>query len=265
MGTDHRGLSWSANAAAHAFAVVLACGALLCASDAHALTKMREGFASMVLTDGTSLLPRNRISRAQSGDDVIYWIQWKEPVPRSQLRCVITGPDTNLDDTENFADPSPEGYSICGMSTEEADGGTYVFAQYLNGEKVGEQSILVEKPPFFKNAKRQWKWMMGGLALIVIAGYWMRRKMTGDERSLKQVISGEPAAEKVARRPAVTIGSRAGTGVQASASAAPAPTDEAEDLRKLGVNFQWLLGQPDKPQAMEAGRRYIGLLIGARN
>ena len=252
-------------AAALLFTVPVGFAAALAAPDAHALTKMREGFASMVLTDGTSLLPRNRIYKAVAGDDVAYWIQWKEPVPRSQLRCVITGPNTSIDETENFADPAPEGYSICGVTTEDGDAGTFVFTQYLDGEKVGEQTILVEKAPFFKSAKSQWKWMLGALALIITGGYWIRRKLTGDERSLNQVITGEAGPGKSAR-PAVTIGSRVGTGASAAGSGAGAATDDAEEeLRKMGAKFQWLLGQPDKPAAIGIGRRYLGLLLKAKN
>ena len=93
------------------------------------------------MDDGTSIIPRNRVNHAKGGQDVIYWIQWKEPVDRSRLRCVVTGPDTNIDETENFASPAPEGYSACAIETEEADDGVFTFTQYLDDEKVGELSI----------------------------------------------------------------------------------------------------------------------------
>ena len=84
-------------AAVSVFAVMAGCVLLLVAPETFALTKIRDGFAAMVLTDGTSFLPRTRITRAESGDDIVYWIQWQEPIPRSQLRCVISGPGTNID------------------------------------------------------------------------------------------------------------------------------------------------------------------------
>jgi hypothetical protein len=44
--------------------------ALLATCDAPAATKVRDGFASMLLTDGNSLLPRNPIRQAKAGEDV---------------------------------------------------------------------------------------------------------------------------------------------------------------------------------------------------
>jgi len=264
MKTGFCGASRMGRAAVSAFAVLLGCAALLAAPESHALTKMRDGFAAMVLTDGTSFLPRTRITRAESGDDIVYWIQWQEPIPRSQLRCVISGPGTNIDETEPTVDPNPEGYTVCGITTEDSDSGTFVFTQYLNGEKVGEQSIVVEKPPFFRSAKKRWKFMLGILALIIIAGYWIRRKMTGDQRSLKELVGGEPGAAKAALA-GVVIGSKVGAGAPATKSVATPQSNEADDLRKLGKKFEWLLTQPDKPAAVEAGRNYLGLLMKAKN
>lgn len=248
-------------------ACFLAALALLASPDLLAATKMREGFATMVVTDGTSLMPRNPVTRARAGDDVFYWIQWKEPMPRSSLRCTIKGPDTDIDDTQIFAEAEGEGFSVCGMETEDADGGTFHFTQYLDGEKVGELSIVLEKESFFKlSLRKKWKWMMGGLAMVILAVYWVRRKMSGDTRSVKQILGGEAEAPRAVRN-SVAIGSRVVGGAQAMATTTPAPpkTDEAQDLRKLGLQFQALMAQADKSKGLELGRRYLQLLLKARN
>jgi hypothetical protein len=238
----------------------LAALALLASPDAPAATKVREGFASMFVTDGTSLIPRNPITRAHGGNDVYYWIQWKDPMPRSTLRCVITGPDnTNIDETGNFAEAEGGGFSVCGMETEDSDSGTFYFTQYLDGEKVGESSIVLEKTPFFKGGyRKKWKWMMGGLAIVILTVYWIRRKMTGDKRSLKQVMGGEPEAARAVRE-TLDMGARSG------GLPLPPKTDEAQDLRKMGLQFQALMTQADKSKGLELGRRYLGLLLKARN
>jgi hypothetical protein len=228
---------------------------------------VREGFASMVVTDGTSLIPRNPVTRVRSGQDVYYWIQWKERVPRSTLRCVITGPDTNIDETENYAEAEGGGYSVCGMETEDSEGGTFLFTQYLDGEKVGELSILVEQDSFFKGGvKKKWKWMMGALAMVILTVYWIRRKMTGDDRSLKQVMGGEAAPARIVRE-SIAAGSRASGGAQAMARGTPVSpkTDAEPDLPKLGLQYRALMAQSDKAKGLELGRRYLGLVLKARN
>ena len=249
------------------FAGLLAAFVLLAPFDAGAATKMRDGFATMVVTDGTSLMPRNTVSHARGGDDVYYWIQWEEAVPRASLRCVIKGPDTDIDDTQIFAEAEKEGFSVCGMETEESDGGTYTFTQYLDGKMVGEQTIVLEKQPFFKlSLRRKWKWVTGGISLVFLAGFWLRRKMTGDERSISQVLGGEAKADKLVREAGASVGRMPG-GAAAPVAGMPAPAkpDEAPDLRKLGLQFQSLMAQADKTQGLELGRRYLGLLLKARD
>jgi len=235
----------------------------LAASAAPSVTKMREGFATMLIADGTSLIPRNPTTRAQAGDDVYYWIQWKEPVPRSQLRCVITGPDTNIDETEFFLEPQAEGFSVCGMESEDSDSGTFTFTQYLDGEKVGQSTIYLEKRPFFRSVRQKWKWLTGALGAVILAAYWVRRKMTGDTRSLSDVMGGKESPAKAAARDALVIGSK--VGAAAAAPAAAPPGNEAEELRKAGLQFQTMIGQPDKAKGLELGRRYIAMLLKAKN
>jgi len=251
------------------FAGVLLPAVLLVPAEAAALTKLREGFATMLATDGVSRIPRNPVNRARAGDDVYYWIQWKEPVPKSSLRCVITGPDdTNIDDTQNFAEAEGEGFSVCGMETEDSDGGTYYFTQYLDGEKVGASSIFIEKESFFGrlSLRKKWKYMMGALAAVILGVYWMRRKMTGDSRSLAQVLGGESKQDR-AMSEAIAIGAKAGGGkvpsIASRVAPAPAPADEGAELRKLGMQFDAMIAQPDKAKALELGARYIAALIKA--
>jgi hypothetical protein len=239
---------------------LLAALALLASADVLAAEKVRDGFATMLVTDGTSLIPRNPVSRARGEDDVYYWIQWKEPVPRSTLRCVIKGPDTDIDETENFAEAEGGGFSVCGMGAGDGGGGTFVFTQYLNGENVGERSIFVEEEPFFKGGiRKRWKTMIGILAGIIIAVYWIRRKMTGDKRSLAQVMGGEKEATRAVRE-AVEIGSRASGRAQPIATGSP-KADDAQDLRRQGMQFQALIAQADKAKGLELGRRHVGQLM----
>jgi hypothetical protein len=55
-----------------------------------------------------------------------------------------------------------------------------------------------------------------------------------------------------------------GGGSQAIATGSP-PTDEAQDLHKLGLQYQALMTQAEKSKGLELGRRYLGLLLKARN
>ncbi|QJR16176.1 tetratricopeptide repeat protein [Usitatibacter palustris] len=234
-------------------------------------TVKRDGFANMVLTDGTSFVPRNPISRAKGGDDVIYWIQWNGPVPHSTLRCVITGPDTNLDDTENFASAEPGGYSVCGMETDDSDGGVFTFTQYLNGEKVGEKSITIDKQSFFGNLslRKKWKWLVGALAGIILLAYWIRRKMTGDKRSLSAVMGGEApdVPKKPGARGSVSIGSMTGPASGNLPPLATAPkVDPAEELarkletfkRSLAVDPAFRLSKPEDVLPIAKAARAAG-------
>jgi len=244
------------------FAGVFLPVSLLVCFDASALTKLRQGFATMLVTDGVSLIPRNPVTRARAGDDVYFWIQWKEAVPKSQLRCVITGADnTNIDETQNFAEAEGEGFSVCGMETEDSDDGTYHFTQYLDGEKVGEASIHLEKEPLFGKVslRKKWKYLMGALAAVVLGVYYVRRKMAGDTRSLKQIVWDDDKTD-AAVKDAIVIGAKAGA-VAMPRAAEPPKADEGAELRKLGMQFETMIAQPDKAKALEIGARYIALAL----
>jgi hypothetical protein len=213
-------------------------GAMLAAiPDAMAAAKLDEGFASMVLTDGTSLIPRNRITNARAGDDVVYWIKWKDPMPRSTLRCVVTGPDTNIDETENFAEPEGGGFSICAIETETGDAGQYTFTQYLDGEKVGEAHITLDPLPFFDKMtrRRQGKIILAAFALLIVGIYWFRRWRTGDTRSMKQLARGETGAEMAVELAVASRGtvSSVPTRVKSASKAPPLePADPVADFKK---------------------------------
>jgi TolA-binding protein len=205
----------------------------------HAATKADEGFAAMLLYDGDAAVPRNRITRAHAGDDVVYFIKWKEPVARSSLRCVVTGPDTDIDDTQPFETDEPNGFSVCPIETEVTDAGEYKFVQYLDGQKVGEATITLDAVGFFDRMSRRGrgKWILAAAALVVLGIYFVRRAVTGDTRSLKQLVRGESGAERAVAIAAATKGAASGLDgaaalKRANAPPAPPPPDPLDEFRK---------------------------------
>jgi len=220
-------------------------------------TKMGEGFATAVASDGTSFIPRNNVNHVQAGQDVVYWIQWKEPVARSKLRCVVTGPGTDIDETENFADANGEGYSLCGMEGEDSDGGVYTFTQYLDGQRVGELSITVEAQGFFKGGiRKRWKTMMSILGAIVFAAYWIRRWKTGDKRSFKDVLEGEAIKGAVAT-PAK--GTKAAKGNAAAAVRDAMALGGATAATVAGVDLPRVKAQDDPAEALEQFKKRLAV------
>ena len=220
--------------AAFAFAAMLAAAADASAAAA----KLDEGFAGVVLTDGSSLVPRNRITRARAGDDVAYWIKWKDPMPRSRLRCVVTGPDnTNIDDTVDFEEPEGSGFSVCPIETESGDAGEFTFTQYIDGEKVGEARITLDPLPFFDKMtrRRQGKIILAGFALLIVGIYWFRRWRTGDTRSMKQLARGETGAEMAVELAVASRGTVSSAAVPRKSgpkAPPPAPVDPVADFKK---------------------------------
>jgi tetratricopeptide (TPR) repeat protein len=110
--------------------------------------------------------------------------------------------------------------------------------------------------------RKKWKYMMGGLAVVILGTYWIRRKMTGDTRSLKQILGGESSSER-AVQDAIAIGTKSGAAVPPIAARVPAApkVDEGAELRKMGAQLQTLLAQPDKSKGLDLGARYIGLAL----
>jgi tetratricopeptide (TPR) repeat protein len=258
-------------------AILVACGlpaaaSLLASQRASAATKIADGFATRMTKNGA---PANRVSRAKAGDDVNYWIEWKDvPAGRVTIRCVIKlGSKTISDETDAVDEAESEGFSNCDLDTDTSDfePGAYTFAQYLDGEKVGEGSIAIEKTSFFTtmfgkpSVYRQYKWALGALACVFLAVYWVRKKLAGDHEAAAAVFRPD-SAPPVTRETAV-IGSRIDDGghSQEVAAAVAKTAGDAEDLRKCGLQYQALIAQADKSKGIEAGRRYVSLLLKARN
>jgi hypothetical protein len=123
---------------------------------------------------------------------------------------------------------------------------------------VSEQSLLVEKPGFFSSWKvsrrKQYKYMMGALALVIIGVVWIRRKMAGDHRGAAEVFRSDKAPP-IAREN-VTIGSRvAGGGAAvAAAAAAPPPDPLATFKKRLGVDPAYRLPPEEVLPVAKAAR-----------
>ena len=167
------------------------------------------------------------------------------------------------DNVGDYEDSRPECYSACGVEFEE--GGNYTFAQYVNDEKVGEAAIAVTQPSFWKelwgdyrhkSVYRQFKWALGLLAGVVLGVGWIVKKRRA------AASGGDPDAAPGA---GIVIGARVDGAIPASTSGvATARNDAAEELRKCGLQYEVLAAQPDRLKALEAGRRYLGLLVKAR-
>jgi TolA-binding protein len=252
-------------------AILVACGclcALVASPRALAVTKIADGFATRILSDGA---PANHVSRAKAGDDVVYWLQLQDlPIGRIKYRCVIKlGAETIVDEAEIAEQTESEGYSLCGLDTDSSDfePGAYTFSVYLEADKLGEASIAIEKPSFFGKVSRyrQIKWVMTGLGALLLLGVWLYRKFTGDHAGAADLFSSKSAAK--ASNDPVVIGARLKDGghAQEVAAAVAKSSDEAEELRKCGHQYQDLITQADKSKGVETGRRYLGLLLKARN
>jgi hypothetical protein len=213
--------------------------ALLASAAAFPATKIDEGFATRVGPDGEHVKPANHVSRAAAGDDVFFWVQWKDhPVGRSTLRCVVKDPAGNvvMDESEVTMDSVAEGFSICGFDTDTRgfEGGMYRFFLYLDGELGAERALNIEKKGFFGKIGlvRQFKWALGGLAIVGLAIYWIRKKMQGDHEGAAEVFA--PAEDIKMKRDPVMIGAR----IQAAAMTAgpgtferiPQPVDQPDRL-----------------------------------
>lgn len=202
--------------------LVLCVTALIAPCAAQAAEKLEEGISTGLTRRGNL----NRVSSAHTDDAIYYWIRIKEKdAARSKTRCVVTSPGgvPLIDETEDFQEEGDEGYLFCGVDGDEQalSAGAHTFTIYLNDEKLGERTLLVEKRSFFskQNVYKQFKWALGALALVILAVYWVRKKLYGD----KTIDAAFPErAPKAAGVPQVVIGSR----VAGSGAAAPAPPPE---------------------------------------
>lgn len=137
-----------------------------------AATKIDEGFSSSYRMEDGFGYPGDRINKATMGQEVVYWIQWKDhPLGHTTWRCVIAiGEErTVISDLQASRDDSrAEGYSICPLDTAGGDlpDGKYYFTGYLQDEKVGDMMIEV-KTPFMDRVKNlSWMIWVGLIALI---------------------------------------------------------------------------------------------------
>ena len=70
--------------------LLLSAFALVLPASVGAATKIDEGFATAVVTDGRRDTPANKVTQARGGDDIYYWIQRKDyPVGHTTFRCVV--------------------------------------------------------------------------------------------------------------------------------------------------------------------------------
>lgn len=202
---------------------------------ANAATKVDEGFTTGISRDGRSL---KRVARASTDDPVYYFIALGDHKggPASS-RCVVKGGpkgETLVDDTDTWDDQETDVLLFCGMDGDEKelDEGNYTFTLYLNGEQVGERSIGVDKKPFFKlNVFEKFKWALGALAAVILAIYWVRKKLYGD-KTIDAAFPPKEAAAVANARASVVIGSNIAGGAMAPREPAKPAEPTPDDLLK---------------------------------
>jgi len=210
--------------------VVLWAAASMLSCASLAAEKLEEGVSTGLTRRGNL----NRVSSAFSDDAVYYWMRVKEREgAKSKTRCVVTDPNgvPLIDEVEEFDEEGDEGYLFCGVDGDEKElaAGTHTFAIYLNGEKLGERAVPIEKRSFFGKLGiyRQFKWALGGLAMLIIGYYWIRKKLYGD-KTIDAAFPEKPAKGA----PKVQIGSRvAGATPAPAAPAAPSVDDQLNGFK----------------------------------
>jgi hypothetical protein len=187
-----------------------------------AAEKLEDGISTGLTRRGNL----NRVSTAFSDDAIYYWIRIQEKASaKSKTRCVVTDPNgvPLIDEIEDFEEEGDEGYLFCGVDGDdkELSAGTHTFTIYLNGEKLGERTLPVEKRPFFGklSLRKQFKWALGALAGIILGVFWMRKKLFGD-KTIDKAFPEKAAASGAA--PKVVIGSKVAGATAASPQATPA-------------------------------------------
>jgi len=227
--------------------------------------KVDEGFASRVTEDNEhNPRPANTVTQINAGEGVYYWIKWKNYPNRTTVRCVVNDSDGETVFDENYIDEDnpTDQYTVCGGETDakDFDTGRYTFIQYLDGDRVGEQSINIERAYTFKISRyRKFKWTVSAIIIAVVGGLWLFRKMRGDHAGAAEVFASK-ASRKMENDPDFIAAKAKG-----ASSTAPSAASKAEDdLKTAGQQFQSAMALPDKKMGLEAGKRYITQLLDAR-
>jgi hypothetical protein len=241
-------------------ACIVFCITAVIASFAAAATEMLEEGISTGFTRRGNL---NRVNSAFTDDAIYYWMRIKQQEgARAKTRCVVTSPGgvPLIDETEDFEEEGGEGFLFCGVDGEdkELSAGTHTFAIYLNGEKLGERTLPVEKRSFFgkQSVYRQFKWAIGGLAALILAIYWVRKKLYGD----KTIDAAFPEkASAAAGVPKVAIGSRLAGSAAAAPPAAPTIEDQLKGFKaKLGADPGFRLARAEDVLPIAKAARAAG-------
>ena len=228
------------------------------ASSAAALSPVDDGFTTRVNEGQEGYgVPANRLTRVTAGTDFAHFVKYQGlPAGRTSLRCRLAEPGgkVQVDETEQLDDLQPAGYVFCPYETDEDDAelGSLTATMWINGERMSEQVLEVAKGGGRRmSVYKQYKYALGGLACLIVAGFWLQKKLAARR--------GDAGA-----RTPVSIGSKvdAASIIAAANAARPAPMSEtAQELQKAGRQYEALLAQADKAKTLEAGRRYISLLV----
>jgi hypothetical protein len=226
--------------------------ALFASGGALAVTKLDDGMATRLDPGADGPTPGNRVTRVSAGTDFAHFVQYSGlPAGRNSHRCVLTEPSgkVQVDETELVDDLATAGFAYCFYETDSNDAelGSLNMVMYLNGERVGEQTLEVAPGPGKGlSLRKQYKYALGGLALLIMAGFWLRKQFAG-------------RGEKGAAPGAVVIGAKLG-----AANAVPEPalaSDAARELQSTGAKYRTLMGQADKAKGVALGRTYLAMLV----
>lgn len=156
-------------------------------------TKVDEGFTVDWEEDdqGHMTRPLQTLTKGVMGEDVIYWTRWVgRDVSRPQdMRCVVTfheESDAVVDATDTYDNTTRHGYWYCGILTGTFRGrlfeGTYRFIIYVDGEKIAENSIRIEKRFLDRLHLSPLKLGLGLLACVIIAIAWLRKRLAREDQ-----------------------------------------------------------------------------------
>jgi hypothetical protein len=128
--------------------------------------------------------PVDSITQGVVGHGVTYWTRWEnQDTSRThEMRCVITfheEANAIVDDTSAGYESRPEGFWYCGLNAGHWDRfleGTYRFIIYVDGDKIAENSIKIEKRFIDRLKLSPWKIGLGLLACVIIGWNWLRKK-----------------------------------------------------------------------------------------